>query len=189
LSARRTLAALIALAALPLGGCRYHIEHVREGQVSAPTALKRLQPGETSIADAMNALGAPDGVEWTYDADVLVYDHWEIHRSHWELENPMTFVGRLTPQSIAGEAVTYVIFVAGRTGRILPTPPRPQSGGTPGRPGFTSKPLTLDGDQQGRERVRLVFTRKTQVLDRIEIARGRPAGGVGGIARGTFLAD
>jgi outer membrane protein assembly factor BamE (lipoprotein component of BamABCDE complex) len=63
-------ALLLALAALSLGGCRYHIEHVREGQVSAPTALKRLQPGETSLSDALNALGAPDGVEWTYDADV-----------------------------------------------------------------------------------------------------------------------
>jgi hypothetical protein len=146
-----------------------------------------LQPGETNLAEALAALGAPDGIEWTYDADVLVYDHWEVHRSKWELENPMTFVGRLTPQSLVGEAVTYVFFVAGRTGRAFPTPPRPRGGAAPGRPGFTSKPLTLDGDQQGRERVRLVFTRKTQVLDRVEVARGRPAGGVGGVARGTFL--
>ena len=123
-------AVVVALVALALGGCRYHIEHVREGQSAAPRAMAILQPGETSLAEAMAALGAPDGVEWTYDADVLVYDHWEIRRSHWELENPMTFVGRLTPQSLVGEAVTYVFFVAGRTGRILPTPPRPKAGGT-----------------------------------------------------------
>ncbi|MBX3469039.1 MAG: hypothetical protein KF878_19380 [Planctomycetes bacterium] len=180
-------AGLAALAALALTGCRYHVEHVRDGQGAPPRAIARLEPGETSLGEALTALGAPDGVEWTYDADVLVYDHWEVRRSRWEVENPMTFVGRLTPQSLVGEAVTYVVFVASRTGRIAPTPPRPTGAPTPGRPGFTTKPLRLDGDQQGRERVRLVFTRRTQVLERVEVARGRPPGGVGGVARGTFL--
>lgn len=177
---------IAVLALLTLGGCRYHVEHVHDGQAVPPRALASLAPGETNLAEALQALGAPDGVEWTVDHDVLLYDRWELRRTHWELENPMTFVGRITPQSLAGEAVSFVMFVGSRTNQG-PRPSRPSDAPRIGRPAFTSKPLTLDGDEQGRERVRLVFDRGTQVLERIEVARGRPAGGVGGLARGTFL--
>lgn len=179
-----TRAALAALAVLALGGCRYHIEHVRIGNPPSRAQLAKLVPGETNLTEALAAMGAPDGVEWALDQDVLVYDDWEIQKTHWELENPMTFVGRITPQAMVGEVVTYVMFVAGRTGRTIPRPPRQP---TPGRPGFSSKPLTLDGDEQGTQRVRLVFDRKTQVLARVEAAQGRPRTSVGGLARGTFL--
>lgn len=176
--------ALLLCAVLALTGCRYAIEHVSDGGSRDRDELAKLVPGETNLTEALAAMGAPDGVEWAYDEDVIVYDHWELQKTHWELENPMTFVGRITPQAMVGEVVTYVIFVAGRTGRVIPLPPRAP---TPGRPGFTSRPLTLDGNEQGRERVRLVFQRSTQVLDRVEVARGRPGTSVGGLARGTFL--
>ena len=176
--------ALVLCAALALTGCRYSVEHVIDGTPRGRQQLARLVPGETNLAEALEAMGAPDGVEWALDEDVIVYDHWELQKTHWELENPMTFASRITPQAMVGEVVTYVVFVASRTGRVVPTPPRQP---TPGRPGFSSKPLTLDGDEQGRERVRLVFQRRTQVLDRVEVARGRPGTSVGGLARGTFL--
>jgi hypothetical protein len=185
--ARATALGVVALALLATSGCRYHIEHVHDGQAVPPAGLATLVPGETNIAEALAALGAPDGVEWTLDHDVLLYDRWELRRTHWELENPMTFVGRVTPQSMVGEAVSFVLFVGSRTAQVLPRPSRPKDVPRVGRPGFTSKPLTLDGDEQGRERVRLVFDRQTQVLAQVEVARRRPSGGVGGLARGTFL--
>jgi hypothetical protein len=177
--------ALLLLAALALSGCRYHIEHASFDRAPGKKQLARLTPGETNLAEALAELGAPDGVEWGLDTDVLVYDGWELQKTHWELENPMTFVGRITPQALVGEAVAYVVFVAGRTGRVFPAPPKP--GATPGRPGYTSKPLTLDGDEQGVHRVRLVFRRQSQVLDRVEVAHGDPRTSVVGLARGTFL--
>lgn len=178
---------LVALLPLVASGCRYHVQHVHDGQAVPPAGLASLVPGETSLGEALTALGAPDGVEWTVDDDVLLYDRWELRRTHWELENPMTFVGRLTPQSLAGEAVSFVLFVGTSTGRVLPTPSRPREVRQSPRPPFTSKPLTLDGDEQGCERVRLVFDRRTQVLKQVEVARRRPSSGVGGLARGTFL--
>lgn len=177
--------ALVLLLLLGLSGCRYHVTRNVDGAPRTAGQLARLVPGETSLTEALAALGAPDGVEWALDEDALVYDHWEVRTTHWELENPLTIVTGLGPQTLIGEAVVYVMFVSQTTGRALRMP-RPQQP-VPGRPGFTSKPLTLDGDERGRERVRLVFTRRTRLLARIEVARGRPAGGVGGLARGTFL--
>lgn len=184
----RLAAAAAAVAALGgvAAGCRLDVEHVREGRRLPAAALAALATSSTTLDGALAALGAPDAVEWTGTGDVLVYEHVRAQRTRWELENPMTFVGQITPMAAVGELVTYTLYTARHTGRRLPTGPAGPVA-APGRPVFTTRPLRLDGDDVGREQVRLVFDRATGHLDRIEVARGPATGGVGGVARGTFL--
>jgi hypothetical protein len=181
----RITAALVLLLAT---GCRVHFDHVRDGVAQPAERVGTLETGKTTLDDALAILGAPDGLEWCDDDDVIVYDSWSLRSSHFQVDNPQTFLGTITPQSFVGEAVTYVIFVAARTGR--PAPSRaPQAVGTPPNPrsGMTTQPLTLNGDARGQERVRLFFDRNNQTLVRLEVAHSAPGGGVGGVARGTFL--
>lgn len=182
----RALAA--AALALASAGCRYNLEHVHEGRALPAREVARLQPGTTTLAQALAIVGAPDGLLWTPQSDVLVYDHVERFQSKWELENPVTFLGRITPQAVAGEAVTFVLYAAARSGQPVPIPARRRR--LPGPqtiPTFTTRPLTLEGEAVGREQVLLVFERETQVLRAVEVATGRPVGGVLGVTRSTFL--
>lgn len=184
---RRGAATLAVVTGLGLAGsgCRYDLEHLREGRAPSTRTLARLEPGTTTLAEALAIAGAPDGLSWRPDADVLVYDLVEQLRSRWELENPATFVAQISPQVIAAEAVTFAVYAASRSG---PSSIRRRRAPAPSTtPSFSSRPLTLEGDTAGREQVLLVFDRSTQVLRAVEVARGRPAADVGGVARGTFL--
>jgi hypothetical protein len=184
----RTAIALVALAAL--SGCRLNLEHVKDGDAPAPEKVARLEAGKSKLDDALATLGAPDGLEWSEDEDVLFYDSSTARSSRWTMDNPMTYTN-LSIMSAVGEAVTYVTFVASKSGALLPLT---GSGGRPGvvpLPAFAAvgvaKPLKLNGDASGVERLRLFFDRSSEVLVRIEVSHGAPEGGVTGIARGTFL--
>ena len=182
---------LVAAAlALVLTGCRVHVDHVRDGVTPVAQAILRLEPGKSRLDDALAALGAPDGVEWVDQDDVLLYSSFTVRSSHWEAENPYWYVtGGVSPTTLVGEVPGYFMFVNAKSGS--PAPVRPPQG--PGamipvpRFSLTSKPLTLNGDARGQEQVRLFFDRESQILQRIEVAHGTPGGGVGGVAQGTFL--
>jgi hypothetical protein len=183
----RLLGALLLLAlGLGAAGCRYEFEHVREGRLPPQDTVARLTSG-TTLTAALELAGAPDGILWLPDKDVLVYDRVAQLRSRWELENPVTFVGRVTPTAIAGEVVTLTLYTVARSGRQAPIRRGPPSFVPQTTPTFTSRPLTLDGDQVGREQILLVFDRATQRLQWVERVRGRPETDVGGTASGTFL--
>ena len=182
---------LTLLAGLLLGvggaaGCRYEFEHVREGRLPSRDAIARLESG-TTLTAALRLAGAPDGILWLPEADVLVYDRVDQLRSRWELENPLTFTARVSPTAVAGEVVTLALYTVARSGRQAPVRRGPPSFVPQTTPTFSSRPLTLEGDQVGREQVLLVFDRQTQRLRWVEVVRGRPETGVGGTAQGTFL--
>jgi hypothetical protein len=177
---------LLGLALTCAAGCRYDFEHVREGRALPKAEVARLESG-TTMAEALAIAGAPDGLIWRPDDDVLVYDRVDQLRSRWELENPATFVGRITPMAVVGEVTTLAIYTVGRSGRQAPIRRGPPSFVPQTTPTFTSRPLTLEGDQVGRDQVLLVFDRATRRLRWVEVVRGRPQTGVGGTATGTFL--
>ena len=182
------LAALLVGLGLAFGaaGCRYEFEHVREGRLPSRDTIALLESG-TTLAATLDLAGAPDGLLWFPDADVLVYDRVDQLRSRWEVENPASFAARVTPTAVAGEVVTLALYTVARSGRQAPVRRGPPSYVPQTTPTFTSRPLTLEGDQVGREQVLLVFDRATQRLRWVEVVRGRPATGVGGTASGTFL--
>jgi hypothetical protein len=167
-------------------GCRYEFEHVREGRLPSRDTIALLQSG-TTLAATLDLAGAPDGILWLPGADVLVYDRVDQLRSRWELENPLSFAARVSPTAVAGEVVTLALYTVARSGRQAPVRRGPPSFVPQTTPTFTSRPLTLEGDQVGREQVLLVFDRATQRLRWVEVVRGRPETDVGGTASGTFL--
>lgn len=180
------LASLIVVLAggLLAAGCRFDVQRIENGEPITAEVLAGLVPGRTTLDEALAACGAPDGVQWAPTSDVLLYDHWALQRTRWELENPFSFLGPLTPQSFVGEAIAYVLFVAERT---EPLPTTLIESPRLGRPAVTSKPLTLRGAERGHHQLRLVFDRDSRLLERVEIARGIRRGGATGIARGAFL--
>jgi hypothetical protein len=180
---------LVAVLVLALTGCRAHFDHTKDGDPLPPEKLAKLQPGSSHLDEALALLGAPDAFGWTDACDVLVYDSWSLRASHWEAENPYSYLtGPITPTSFLGEIPTFVMFVNAKSGAPLPARP-PQTPGNRLVPGitFTNKPLTLNGDARGHDQVRLFFERESLLLDRIEVARGSPGNSVGDTAAGTFL--
>jgi hypothetical protein len=152
--------------------------------------LAHLELGKSTIDDVLAIAGAPSEVAWVETQDVLVYESARVRTTHWTLDNPITFVGRVTPQGFAGELVSAVIFTAGGTNRILPTqsvPRRPTPPSTPDIMGGFSKPLKLDGNNRGDDEVRFHFDGGAHTLCQIEWIYAQPRSGSGAIAENTFL--
>ncbi len=163
---------------------------MKDGTPLDPAAIASLTPGQANLTTVLAVAGAPDGVGWVESDDVLIYQSSRFRSTRWSLDNPASFVNRVTPQGFAGEAVAAALFTFGRLGKRLPQRP------PPGRPipqelpemmqGW-GKPLKLNGDQSGDERVQFFFDRETQILTRIEVCRGAPGNGTGDVATGVFL--
>lgn len=136
------------------------------------------------------AAGAPDGVAWVDSEDVLIYTCARVRATHWSLDNPISFANRVTPQGFAGELVSVAVFTVGGMGRRLPSRPppgRPMPEATPEIMSSFGKPLRLNGDERGVDEVRFHFEPEQHWLSCIEVIRGTPEGGAGGIAHTTFL--
>jgi hypothetical protein len=183
--------ALTALA-LALCGCRFNVQHAKDGTPPDPEKLADFKVGASTLDDALAAFGAPDGIAWTVSEDALIYDSSTLRSSRWVVDNPMQYMSMVTPVGAAKVLVQYAVATAvGQSGGPLPT--RPQVSGAPSpassiaRPGGPGNPLTLSGDATGTDELRLFFDRDNQTLVRVEVAHNTPGGGVGGIARSTFL--
>lgn len=173
-----------------LGGCRLNIDSARDGTPLEAERVAHLELGKSTIADVLSSAGAPDGVTWVDSEDVLIYTSARIRATRWTLDNPISFVNRVTPQGFAGEIVAAAMFSMGSFGRRLPTRPppgRPMPESTPEIMSAFGKPLKLNGDRRGDDQVRFHFDPETHLLCRIEVLRGQPGSGAGAIAEGTFL--
>jgi hypothetical protein len=184
-------ASIVAAAlTLALTGCRAHFERTRVGDPLPPEKLVQLVPGKSNLDEALALLGAPDGMDWTETSSVLVYDSWKLRTSHWEAENPSTYImgGPIGPTTFLGEIPTYVLFVNAKSGAPLPSrlPQTPGAQRAP-TPQITNKPVTLDGSTRGHDQVRVFFDNETLLLDRIEVSAGAPGTGLSDTAAGTFL--
>jgi hypothetical protein len=173
-----------------LAGCRLNIDSARDGTPLDTGKLAHLELGRSTLADVFAAAGAPDGVSWVDSEEVLYYTSARARSTHWTLDNPITFVNRVTPQGFAGEFVSAAMYTFGGTGRVLasrPPPNRPMPESTPEIMSSFGKPLRLNGEQRGEDLVRFHFEPKGHVLCGVEVIHGQPHSGSGAIAENTFL--
>lgn len=171
-------------------GCRLNIDSARDGTPLEPARIARLELGKSTIDDVLAAAGAPSTVAWVDSEDVLVYESARIRATHWTLDNPITFVNRVTPQGFAGELVSAALFTATGFRRMIPTRPpanRPMPEATPEIMGAFGKPLKLDGDKRGDDQIRFHFEPEQHTLSGIEVIYAQPDGGAGAVAENTFL--
>jgi len=183
-------ALVLALLLVGLGGCRLNIDSARDGTPQDPDKLVRLELGRSTLDDVLAVAGAPDTLAWVDSQDVLVYESARIRSTHWTLDNPITFVNRVTPQGMVGEMASAALFTFGGMGRFLPTRPpanRPMPESTPEIMSSFGKPLRLNGDRRGDDQVRFYFDGLEHRLMGVEVIHGMPNSGAGAIAENTFL--